>query len=140
MNKLTKKHDSISKDRREKHIEFPSGLLNVKIVKDASNQEFIRIDVHADEGYMLGDFTNKTSEEARRIGTGNFSAISVKLEQKGKDIRHGKKQKQWAGSVDKRFCEKHFNQYNELGWLSPEDTIEIVPESECESIDHRGEH
>lgn len=53
------------------------------------------------------------------------------------DIRHGKNPRRWAGSVHKKFCEKHFNEYNETGWLASDDTIEIVPENECESVYHK---
>lgn len=54
----------------------------------------------------------------------------------GQIIRHGKSSKKWAGSVTKRFCERHFDEYNNSGWLSQEDNITIVSEDECESIYH----
>jgi len=42
----------------------------------------------------------------------------------------------WAGNVRKKFCLKHFEEYDKTGWLAKDDEIEIVPESECESTDH----
>ena len=49
--------------------------------------------------------------------------------------RHGKNARQWAGSITKKFCQKHFDEYNNLGWLAGDDNITIVKQSECESID-----
>jgi hypothetical protein len=47
-------------------------------------------------------------------------------------IRHGTGSRQWAGDVHKKWCQKHFDEYNKLGWLSSADEITIVPEEECE--------
>lgn len=48
------------------------------------------------------------------------------------EIRHGKNPIEWLTDVTKKMCRKHFVEYNELGWLSKQDNITIVTQSECE--------
>jgi hypothetical protein len=36
----------------------------------------------------------------------------------------------------KKFCQKHFDYWKNLGWIEPTDEIEIVPNSQCESHMH----